>query len=157
VREKADPLAQAQKMAQQKPKKGLAHELGVLVLLPFVQSITRGSSAVLTALSGQAVVEDWVNRLELPEWWRPSRWTAVSEASPNAAMYLSLVAGLVFSLVLLCINRAINASPATITATSHGTTTTANAQPAPEASSGTDGLRRRKQPMGAIIGTWRRL
>ncbi|ELR17276.1 thioredoxin domain containing protein [Acanthamoeba castellanii str. Neff] len=121
---KADPLAQAQKMAQHKPKKGLAHkELGVL-----------------------AVVEDWVNRLELPEWWRPSRWTAVSEASPNAAMYLSLVAGLVFSLVLLCINRAINASPATITAaTSHGTTATANAQPAPEASSGTDGLRRRKQ------------
>jgi hypothetical protein len=104
----------------------------------------------LLTLSGQAVVEDWVNRLELPDWWRPSRWTAVSEASPNAAMYLSLVAGLVFSLVLLYINRAINGSPATttITATTNSNSATANAttnaQPAPHATSGTDGLRRRK-------------
>jgi thiol-disulfide isomerase/thioredoxin len=53
------------------------------------------------------VVEDWVDVMQLPDWWKPS-WNSTS---PNMPLYLSLVLGLLFSLALLVVNNRIRPSP----------------------------------------------
>jgi hypothetical protein len=88
------------------------------------------------------VLEEWVRLLELPDWWRPSQWAAAASAgSPNAIMYLSLMIGLVFSLVLLRINRS---TTATINAPARGPAGSEAKATANVAGGGPDGAHRRK-------------